>query len=216
MQSDYTSPATVIALLNVSSDGVPGDLWRAVRAALPTWEPVESIEAATILAEARTLIHDPLTDGQPPTWQWNLSDNLDLLQRIASGEHVAVIQVLQVVRLNLIAHRWHVDQHGRDRFAEIRWRFIDMLGRLLMDLEPTDWERELIELRVGLPTGATAGELIKRRRLDRGLTQIAVAEQVGVVRYTVGNWERGQTRPTLVNAVALTGILGGQPTDYMH
>lgn len=216
MQSDFTFPGIVIALLNVPLDGTPGDLWRAVHGAVTTWEPVEPAEAAILLAEAKQLVHDPLTDGQPPTWQWNVSETLEILERMASNDHVTVSQVLHVVRVNLVAHRWHLDHRGSDRFEEIRWRFVDMLGRLLMDLKPTDWESALMERTEGLPIEATVGQLIKHRRQAQKLTQTALADHLGVVRYSVSNWERGRARPTAANAAALTEILGGEPIDYLR
>ena len=214
MQSDYTS-LVVDTLLNVPSGGAPGDLWRAVRVALTTWESVELAEAAALLGEAAALIHDPLIDGQPPSWQWNLRDDMEMLGRIAANERVTVTAVLHVLRVNLVAHRWHIDHRGVDRFVDIRWRFVDMLGRLLMDLEPADWERALMERPVGPATGATIGQLIRRRRLARELTQADLAGMLGVVRFSVGNWERDQARPTVANAVALAAALGGEPGDYL-
>jgi DNA-binding XRE family transcriptional regulator len=215
VQSDYTSPV-VEALLSVPSDGVPGELWRAVHGALTAWEPVDPAEAAALLDEFAALLHDPLADGQSPNWQWNLGAGLELLGRIATGEHVAVMTVLHVLRINLAAHHWRVDNHGVDRLADIRWRYVEVLARLLMDLEPTDWERTLMERPVGpVAESSSIGERIRHRRRARNLTQTDLAEKLGVVRFSVGNWEHDRARPTLANAIALTANLGGEPGDYL-
>jgi hypothetical protein len=41
----------------------------------------------------------------------------------------------------------------------------------------------------------TIGEAIRKRRLDLGLRQIAVATVLGCNEMTVVNWEKGYTRP---------------------
>lgn len=59
------------------------------------------------------------------------------------------------------------------------------------------------------------GENIRARRLHLGLTQEALAEQVGVSRQTVGKWEDGQATPDLANAGALAAALGVSLDDLV-
>jgi transcriptional regulator with XRE-family HTH domain len=55
------------------------------------------------------------------------------------------------------------------------------------------------------------GEHIKKRRLDLGLLQREVAEQLGVDKFTVLNWERGKTRPDVRYYPAIITFLGHNP-----
>ena len=48
---------------------------------------------------------------------------------------------------------------------------------------------------------------LKRARLDNGLTQKQVAEQLGVVESCYANWEQGRTEPNLEMLRQLTKIL---------
>jgi transcriptional regulator with XRE-family HTH domain len=55
------------------------------------------------------------------------------------------------------------------------------------------------------------GEHIKKRRLDLGLLQREVAEQLGVNKFTVLNWERGKTSPDVRYYPAIIDFLGYNP-----
>ncbi|HUF75471.1 MAG TPA: helix-turn-helix domain-containing protein [Longimicrobiales bacterium] len=57
----------------------------------------------------------------------------------------------------------------------------------------------------------TLGEHLRRRRIDLGLTQRAVAQQLVVDPWTILNWERGKTRPGARHLARLTGFLGYFP-----
>lgn len=56
----------------------------------------------------------------------------------------------------------------------------------------------------------TAAE-IRRRRLDRGLTQAQLARALGVSTSVVTKWENGQREPRAINIRALERILGDTP-----
>lgn len=58
---------------------------------------------------------------------------------------------------------------------------------------------------------ATIGEHILRRRLELGLYQKDVAKLFGVTLFTVINWEKGRTEPTVSNIPSLIQFLGYDP-----
>ena len=57
----------------------------------------------------------------------------------------------------------------------------------------------------------TLGDHIRRRRLEMKLTQKEVADQLGVVPWTVLNWEKGRTQPLIKFIPAIVGFLGYDP-----
>jgi len=57
----------------------------------------------------------------------------------------------------------------------------------------------------------TLGEHINRRRLEIGLTQKEVANGLGVVPWTVLNWEKGRTKPPIASIAAIIKFLGYDP-----
>ena len=57
----------------------------------------------------------------------------------------------------------------------------------------------------------TLGEHIRRRRLEMELTQKEVADQFGVVSWTVRNWEKGRTQPLIKFIPTIVGFLGYDP-----
>jgi DNA-binding XRE family transcriptional regulator len=194
----------------------PVEIWELVQGALASdWQPFDRSEAARFLAEANDLIVDKLTDGQPTNWQWNLGASLALLHRIADGASILLIEALFMIRLNVIAHRWHIDQTGRDRLSDVRWRFVEYLGRLVMDTEPRAWERQLLSRPIGEALYARPAERLRRRREAAGLTQGELATRIGASRSTVARWESGTRRPTARHAQALVGELGGAQADYV-
>jgi DNA-binding XRE family transcriptional regulator len=181
----------------------------------PGWEPFNRAEAAALLVEAQTLIGDPLRDGQPPDWQWNLAADLGMLHRIADGATVSLVEALATIRVNVIAHRWHVDHRGVDRLVDIRWRFVESLGRLVMDTEPQPWERRLLGRPLGEALYARPGDRTRHRREAARLTQTELAARLGIARSTVMRWEAGTRRPTSRHAEALVRELGGEQADYV-
>jgi len=52
------------------------------------------------------------------------------------------------------------------------------------------------------------GERLRRKRIDTGLTQTAVAEKIGVFQVTVSNWETGKTTPNDEDLNKLSSIIG--------
>jgi len=57
----------------------------------------------------------------------------------------------------------------------------------------------------------TLGDHIRKRRLDLGLLQREVADQIGVTVFTIRNWERGRTRPAVRLMPAIIRFLGYIP-----
>jgi transcriptional regulator with XRE-family HTH domain len=69
------------------------------------------------------------------------------------------------------------------------------------------------ELPKGYPvTLSTIGDHIRKKRLDLGLTQIEVAEIIGVQEGTLWNWEHG-TEPELVHMPKIIEFLGYVPFE---
>lgn len=54
----------------------------------------------------------------------------------------------------------------------------------------------------------TIGELLKKARTGRGMSQDSLGQALGVSRQAVGQWESGTTAPTLENLVAAFSVLG--------
>ena len=52
---------------------------------------------------------------------------------------------------------------------------------------------------------------MKRRRLDLGLLQKEVADQIGANPWTIANWEKGKTKPAARFIPAIIGFLGYDP-----
>jgi transcriptional regulator with XRE-family HTH domain len=55
------------------------------------------------------------------------------------------------------------------------------------------------------------GDHVKRRRLDRGLTQSQAASQLGVSESTIVDWERGKYPPSVRCYPAIIAFLGYDP-----
>ncbi len=52
---------------------------------------------------------------------------------------------------------------------------------------------------------------MRKRRLDLGLLQKEVAQELGVTKDTVRNWEAGRTRPARLFLCRIVGFLGYSP-----
>ena len=61
------------------------------------------------------------------------------------------------------------------------------------------------------PAIDTMGDHLRKARLDRGLLQKDVAQQIGVAETTVHNWERSRTAPSIRLVPALIKFLGYTP-----
>ena len=59
----------------------------------------------------------------------------------------------------------------------------------------------------------TLGDHIRARRIDLGLFQSQVAEQIGVREQTITNWEDNASQPPLEYHLAITRFIGYDPTD---
>ena len=57
----------------------------------------------------------------------------------------------------------------------------------------------------------TLGDHVRRKRLEMGLTQKEVANQLGVVPWTILNWEKGHTNPPIASIPAIKQFLGYDP-----
>jgi transcriptional regulator with XRE-family HTH domain len=57
----------------------------------------------------------------------------------------------------------------------------------------------------------TLGDHIRKRRLDLGLFQRQVAEQIGVTEWTIFNWESNATRPPNRHVPRIIAFLGYNP-----
>jgi len=57
----------------------------------------------------------------------------------------------------------------------------------------------------------TLGDIIRARRIDLGLFQSQVAEQIGVHELTVTNWERNATQPPVEYHLAIIRFIGYDP-----
>lgn len=63
-------------------------------------------------------------------------------------------------------------------------------------------------------TTTYVSQLIRERRLRKGLNQIELAERMGVARNTIIRWEKGYNPPTEPQRKKLAKELGGRPSDY--
>ena len=52
----------------------------------------------------------------------------------------------------------------------------------------------------------TIGEKIKAARLNAGLTQEKAADELGVTRQTISNWENGRSYPDIVSVVKMSDL----------
>lgn len=59
----------------------------------------------------------------------------------------------------------------------------------------------------------TIGEHIRGRRLELGLTQRQAGEILGVTEWTVANWEKGYTQPTINARQAVVVFLVSYPNN---
>jgi DNA-binding transcriptional regulator YiaG len=57
----------------------------------------------------------------------------------------------------------------------------------------------------------TLGDHLRKRRYERGLLQEAAADRLGVNTWTLGNWEKGHTKPALRLWPSIIEFLGYDP-----
>ena len=65
-------------------------------------------------------------------------------------------------------------------------------------------------------TARTLGEVLKKHRTDRKMTQEFVAEYLGVSRQAVSKWESGATDPSTSNLMALAKLFGTTPEELLQ
>ena len=63
---------------------------------------------------------------------------------------------------------------------------------------------------------ASVAKHIKRLRLEKGLTQEALAERLHVTRQAVSNWERNAAQPDLDTLQAIAAALGAEVTEVIY
>ena len=62
----------------------------------------------------------------------------------------------------------------------------------------------------------TMGQIIKRLRKERGLTQESLAERIGVTFQAVSKWENGTSDPSTVNLLALAKLYGVSADELLR
>jgi DNA-binding XRE family transcriptional regulator len=65
-------------------------------------------------------------------------------------------------------------------------------------------------------TRKSLGEVIKKHRTEKKMTQEFVAETLGVSRQAVSKWESGVTDPSTSNLIALAKLLEIEPEDLLR
>jgi DNA-binding XRE family transcriptional regulator len=65
-------------------------------------------------------------------------------------------------------------------------------------------------------TRKSLGEVIKKHRTEKKMTQEFVAETLGVSRQAVSKWESGITDPSTSNLIALAKLLEIEPEDLLR
>lgn len=65
-------------------------------------------------------------------------------------------------------------------------------------------------------TRKSLGEVLKKHRTDRGMTQEFVAQALGISRQAVSKWENGTSEPTTTNLIALAKLFGVEPEDLLR
>jgi DNA-binding XRE family transcriptional regulator len=65
-------------------------------------------------------------------------------------------------------------------------------------------------------TRKSLGEVIKKHRTEKKMTQEFVAETLGVSRQAVSKWESGISDPSTSNLVALAKLFGIEPEDLLR
>ena len=65
-------------------------------------------------------------------------------------------------------------------------------------------------------TAKTMGEVLKKARTERKMTQEFVAESLGVSRQAVSKWESGRSDPSTSNLIALAKLFGVPPEDLLR
>jgi DNA-binding XRE family transcriptional regulator len=210
---DERTPAVVQAIYDLSVFE-PGNALAVVRA-VPPGPPVDDDELRALRSIADRAARDPLTDGQPPDWKWNVANSVVVFDRLLTDRAaVAVLDLCLYVDRMLRARAWHLEHLGVDRGASIRARALDAVLRQIGAADLADWERELVERPTGPAFYTTVGDRLRRMRVAAAYTQAQVATFLGVDRSTVVRWESNERAPHRSHRVALAELLGGRPGDY--
>lgn len=67
----------------------------------------------------------------------------------------------------------------------------------------------------GAPEGRAVGQRVKQARKAAGLTQLAVAEAIGVTAASVSRWESGDRGLDATDLVRLADVLGVEPASFL-
>lgn len=67
---------------------------------------------------------------------------------------------------------------------------------------------------MGVDTMPRIGEVIKEHRLKQGLSQAALADDIGVLRMVVTRWETGTRTPSAEYLLKLMAVLQIPPTAF--
>ncbi len=94
----------------------------------------------------------------------------------------------------------HVTDHQRNHTGTVALPFCSLTLKSTKPL-PAQYPKEL----------NTLGDHLRKRRLDLGLLQREVAEQIGVDESTITNWERQRTLPEIRHMPEIIQFLGYVP-----
>lgn len=93
--------------------------------------------------------------------------------------------------------------------AAVVYLFLLIVRTLKKYINSQDVRKEKSETRKSL------GEVLKKYRTDRKMTQEFVAESLGVSRQAVSKWEQGTSEPSTSNMIALAKLYGITPEELL-
>jgi DNA-binding XRE family transcriptional regulator len=95
-------------------------------------------------------------------------------------------------------------------FAAVIYLFVLMVRALKKYIASKNVRNEKSETRKSL------GEVIKKHRTEKKMTQEFVAEALGVSRQAVSKWESGAADPSTSNLIALARLFEMEPEDLLR
>ena len=153
--------------------------------------------------QRRIGVDDQFLEPQPPvahrSWSAARGRRLRRARELSSLTRAEVAAELQVSQESV--RRW--EQGGSKPSAAVVQAYLRVVGSDVVPVEePAD-----AELDAEAP-GDLVGAAIRRRRLERGLTQVDAAALLGVGQATLAGWEIGRARPGRDLAPAIAEFLG--------